>query len=126
MIVGSQCVEYLTEEDRSFAENLVGLFKSISKSLRDCKWSHGLTAQKNTFIYTTFKNHRIRIYGKYHDYSYQILLKKKGVNFYEFGDFYNLKGMDLSSVKELSFIALMGKIEKDSTKETLNKSQNPR
>lgn len=107
--VGSTCVEYLTEEDRYISKEAIKTFKNIQKFIQRSIWEVDFTKNNNRFIYTSYSNHQIRIYGKENNYSFQIILKTKGEKWHEYGKFISAKKKSLEQVKELAYIVLKGK-----------------
>ena len=117
--VGSTCVEYLTEEDQYISKEIISILKNIQNFIQRSIWEVDFTKNNNRFIYTSYSNHQIRIYGKENNYSFQIILKTKGEKWYEYGKFISAKKKSLEQVKELAYIALKGKLTKDLKKKEI-------
>lgn len=112
-IIGSTCIEFLTEADIHLSGNILKQYKNISKFVHDSDWYHGLT--RNGKIYTEAKyNHNlIRIYGSEGKYAFQIAIKEKGVRLHHYEKTVSLPGKKLDEVKELAYIALKGTMAED-------------
>lgn len=108
MVVGSTCIEHLTQQDRLLSSNVIHLYKSISKFVHKSDWSKGITKKGNHFISSTYQHHQIRIYGEDHAHAFQLALKEKGIKRYEFGEVIAVKGKNTLAVKELAYTALRG------------------
>lgn len=118
-IVGSTCIEHLTQEDRLISSNLIKAFKNISKFIHGSDWDSGLTKNGNKYISCKYKHHIIRIYGDNNNYSFQIVLKEKGVRWHEYRDIIHVKNKRLEDVKELAYVALKGMISDDEEEKKL-------
>jgi hypothetical protein len=116
MTVGSTCVEILTRSDQEVSGEVLNLYSSISESFGRLKWEDGSTKKGARFTCATHAHHEMRIYGKEGFYTYQIVLKVKGVRKYDFGEFVKVHGKSLRQVKELAFIALKGLTTDDEIK----------
>ncbi|WP_339374155.1 HNH endonuclease [Picosynechococcus sp. PCC 11901] len=110
MVVGSTCIEYLTQEDRLLSGNLIKQYQNISKFVHKSNWSTDFTKQGKPYIYSKYQHHIIRIYGKEGQHSFQLALKKKGVKWYDFGNVIQLPRKSTLLVKELAYITLKGTI----------------
>lgn len=118
--VGSTCIEHLTQEDQFLSKEVLNIFKKISAFLSKVEWEHGVTKNGNDFLYATHSYSKIRIYGKENNYSYQIVLKRKGQNWYDYQKSIKAYNKNLEQVKELGYIVLKGLItEKEHEKELL-------
>ena len=106
--VGSTCVEYLTQEDQVLSVEILKIFKKISDFIRTAIVYCSSTKKGKRFSYVKYKHHQIRIYGNKGFYSYQIALKNKGENWYEFKNFINARNKTFEQVLELGFIVLRG------------------
>lgn len=111
--VGSTCVELLTKEDQLLSQYILKVYKNISQFAHVSIWEEGYTKNKTYYIYTTYLHNRIRIYGKFKPYSYQIILKIKGEKWHKFGGFNKVTNKELLQVKELAYIDLKIKISND-------------
>ena len=110
MAVGSTCIEYLTCEDRLLSSDVVRAYKSISHFVHSSNWMRGTDKKGNSFIFSTYNNHKIRIYGEEYTHSFQLVLKEKGVRKHRFCHVFTVKGKSTIETKELSYIALRGTI----------------
>lgn len=117
IVVGSTCIEHLTQEDRLLSSNVIHLYKNISKFVHSSKWLRRITKEDKRFIYSTYKHHQIRIYGEEFAHSFQLALKEKGIRSYEFRKVIPAKGKSTLAVKELSYTALRGTLS-ESKEET--------
>lgn len=117
-IVGSTCIQHLTQEDKLLSNNLINSYKLISKFIHTSIWEKGLTKNKKKYIYTSHKHHVIRIYGRDDFYSFQILLKVKGKKWHDLQKLISTRKKGLEEVKELAYIVLKGTIS-SSEKEKL-------
>lgn len=108
MVVGSTCIEHLTQEDRLLSSNVVHMYKNISHFVHSSEWVPDITKKGKKFVSSTYKNHKIRIYGEELAHSFQLALKEKGMRRNNFGDVFNLRGKSTLEVKELAYIALRG------------------
>jgi len=118
-IVGSTCVEYLIEEDQILSNEYIQLYKQISQGFHKIKWFVGYTKKRSRFIYGKYNHHVIRIYGSSMKYSFQLVLKEKGVNWHQFKDIIKLPYKDLDAVKELAFIVLKGTLSKNEDEKSI-------
>ncbi len=108
LVVGSTCIEYLTQEDRLLSSSVIQLYKNISKFVHSSEWLLGITKKGKKFISSTYKHHQIRIYGEELEHSFQLAIKEKGVRWHNFGKIIQAKGKSTLAVKELVYIALRG------------------
>lgn len=108
MVVGSTCIEHLTQEDRMLSSNIVDMYKNISKFIHSPKWTHGVTNKGKKYVSSTYKYHQIRIYGEEFQHSFQLALKEKGVRWHNFMDVNAIRGKSTLEAKELGYIALRG------------------
>jgi len=109
-IVGSTCIEHLTQKDRLLSNNIIKTYKNISSFVHKSEWDTGFTQKNKKYISTKYKHHTIRIYGENNNYSFQVVIKEKGVRWHDFHDIIRTKNKTLDEVKELSFIVLKGTI----------------
>lgn len=112
-IVGSTCIEHLTQEDKLLSGVVLKLYKTISDFVHSSDWSIGFTKNSNKYISTKHNHHLIRIYGKSNYYSFQLAIKVKGEKWHMYKDIVNLKGKSFEEVKELAYIALKGTTTND-------------
>lgn len=115
-IVGSTCIEYLTQEDRLISSHVLKVYKNISDYVNKSAWHRGTTKKGKEYIVSPYSHHSIRIYGDDKRYSFQIITKIKEIRRYTYHDIINAHGKNLSEVKELAYITLKGTIS-DSEKE---------
>jgi len=108
LVVGSTCIEHLTQEDRLLSSNVIYLYKNISDFVYSSEWSQDSTQKDKKYIWSTHKHHQIRIYGKEMSHSFQLVLKEKGIRWLKFGKVIAVKGKSTMAVKELAYIALRG------------------
>jgi len=106
--VGSTCVEHLTKEDQFLSQEVLAIFKKISKFISNSEWVKGITKNGKEYLFTAHSQHQIRIYGKENFYSFQILLKRTGKRWFEFKDIIPAKNKNIEQVKELGYIVLKG------------------
>ena len=118
-VVGSTCIEHLTQEDRLVSSKVIKLYKNISKFVHGSDWKIGFTNKGTRFISGKYKHHSIRIYGDDNNYSFQIVLKEKGVRWHDYGDFIPATDKSLEEVKELAFIVLKGTTTNDEYEKSL-------
>lgn len=110
--VGSECIKFLTEEDKLKSRQYLKLYKKISKILNTSTWDKDKTKKNNKpFIYIKYQKSIIRIYENHNKYSYQIAFYL-GKNKYKWLNIYNkLKNINnIEIIKELALINLMGVI----------------
>jgi hypothetical protein len=122
-IVGSTCVEYLTQEDQQLSKEILRLYQQIGNFVQKSQWFIDITKKtRRYFIHTEYKYHVIRIYELENKFAIQIGLKEKGIKFPDFKEWIYINKIDLIFVKELSFIILRGFIsENEREKELLRK-----
>lgn len=72
LVVGSTCIEHLTQEDHLLSNNVIKLYKNISQFVHQSVWTKGFTQKGAAYLSTTYKHHRIRIYGKEFRHSFQL------------------------------------------------------
>lgn len=120
LVVGSTCIEHLTQKDRLLSSNVIHLYENISKFVHSSEWARGITQKGGRYISSTYKHHQIRIYGEEFQHTFQLALKEKGVRWYRFGKLIKAKGKSTLAVKELAYTALRGTItESEKDKELL-------
>ncbi|MGZ4969788.1 MAG: HNH endonuclease [Methylobacter sp.] len=118
-IVGSTCIEHLTQEDRLLSSNIIKAYKNISTFVHSSCWESGLTKNGNKYISCKHKHHSIRIYGDNNKYSFQVALKEKGVRWHDFRNIILAKNKTLEEVKELAYIVLKGTISDNEDEKAL-------
>lgn len=112
-VVGSTCVEVLTQEDQYLSQEILAVFKKISDFVRISEWHVAYTRKLIPYLYTKHQHHEIRIYGKPPYYSYQIGTKEKSIKSLDYGKCYNANNRTLEQAKELGFILLKGTTTQD-------------
>lgn len=112
-VVGSTCIEHLTQEDRLLSSNVIHMYKTVSDFVHSSEWKDGITQKGKRFIYSTYKHHAIRIYGKEHAHSFQLAVKEKGIRRHAFGEIVQVNKKPTLAVKELAYVALRGTLSKD-------------
>ena len=118
-VVGSTCVAHLTQKDRLLSGHVIKVYKNISKFVHESDWESDFTKKGKEFISSKYKHHSIRIYGDENNYSFQIVLKEKGIRWHEFRDVIPAKNKGLEEVKELSYVVLKGTISNDEEEKSL-------
>lgn len=109
-ILGSTCIEYLTQEDKFISKEVLKHINKIGEFVKTSKWDNGFTRKDKKYIFTIFSHNQIRIYMNENNYSFQIALKKKGVRWFDYKKVIQVKNKNLYQVKELAFIVLKGLI----------------
>lgn len=109
-IVGSSCVENLTQEDKELSAETLEMYRKISQFVHSSIWTNGYTRTGKFYIQTKYKHHLLRIYGKKNRFAFQVALKVKGERWFDFQDFVLTKNKTLYQVKEMAFITLNGKL----------------
>lgn len=123
--VGSTCVEYLTEDDKCLGQEILKIYKKISKCVHDSIWEIGFTKNDKRYIGTIFKNNQIRIYGTNEKYCFQIAVKKIGERSFDWKKIIYCKNKSLIEVKEMAYIVLFGTVsESESEKNILRNIYN--
>ena len=118
-IVGSTCIEHLTQEDRLISSNVVKIFKNISKYIHGTDWNSDVTQNGKKYIFGKYMHHSIRIYGDTNNYAFQLVIKEKGVRWHDYRDVVRTKNKSLEEVKELAYIALRGTVTENSIEKEL-------
>lgn len=118
------CRKYLywapNTDDRLLSDTVVHLYDNISKFVYKSVWNEGISHNGKRYISCTYRYHQIRIYGAEHTYSFQFLLKEKGVRWHTYGRVISAKGKNIFTVKELAYTALRGTLSKsEAEKEVL-------
>lgn len=108
LVVGSTCIEYLTQEDRLLSSNVIHLYKNISNFVHLSEWFRGFTQKGKGYISSIYRHHQIRIYGEEGSHSFQLALKENGVRWHNFGKIIDVRGKRTIAVKELAYTALRG------------------
>lgn len=118
-VVGSTCIQHLRQKDKLLSSDVIKLYKNISKFVHESAWENGCTKKGKKYISSKYKHHTIRIYGDEKNYSFQLVLKEKGVRWHEFRDVMPAKNKALEQVKELAFVVLKGTISNDDDEKSL-------
>lgn len=118
-VVGSTCIEHLTQEDQLLSSNMIKAYKNISSFVHSSCWENGITKMGIKYISCKHNHHSIRIYGDNNNYSFQILLKEKGVRWHIFKQIIPAKNKTIEQVKELAYIVLKGTICDDEKEKEL-------
>lgn len=118
-VVGSTCVEHLTQEDRLLSGELIKSYKQISEFVHGTTWQAGFTKNKRKYISCQYSHHTIRIYGDTHNYAYQLIIKIKGKRWHNYKEIKKLPNKSLEEVKELSYIVLKGTISESEKEKNL-------
>jgi len=109
-IVGSTCIEHLTQKDKQLSSDIIKIYKQISKFITDSVWNKGVTKKHKKYLESKYKYHLMRIYGEDKNYSFQIAIKETGVRWHDYKKLIYTKNKGLEEVKELVFIVLKGSI----------------
>jgi len=112
-VVGSTCVGHLTRKDRLISGALVKQYKNISQFVHGSRWERGVTKKGNAYVSCGYRHHSIRIYGQEGSFSYQLVLKEKGVRWHDYREPVRVGNKSLDEVKELAYVALKGTIAND-------------
>lgn len=107
-LVGSTCIEHLTQADRQLSSKVVGIYKNISHFVHNTPWREARSKRGKRYMAATYKYHEIRIYGEYPKYTFQLVIKEKGVRWHDYGKFISLQDKTLEQAQELAYIALKG------------------
>jgi hypothetical protein len=107
-IVGSTCVEYLTDEDKWLGAEILKKFDQISRFIHKSKWDFGRTQNNKPFLGSSYKHHLIRVYGSENHYSIQVGLKIAGLKYHEWQKPIYTKAKSLLEAKEMAFTVLLG------------------
>lgn len=118
-VVGSTCIEHLTQEDRLLSGTVVKAYKQISNYIHETEWTEGFTKNGKRYIAGKYKYHSIRIYGEDNRYAFQLVLKEKGVRWHEYKDVIRMPNTSLDDIKEMAFVALRGTISDSEKEKTL-------
>jgi hypothetical protein len=119
-IVGSTCIEHLTQEDQNISSELLAIYHSISSFLHKVTWTIGQTNASRSYIKAKYGHDYIRIYGDELRYKFQLAIKVKGKRYHEYTKLFPIHNKTLIEAKELSYIALKGiRAKNDADKITL-------
>lgn len=119
LVVGSTCIEHLTQEDRLLSSSVIHLYQNISNFMHSSEWLRDITQKGKRFISSTYKHHKIRIYGEELSHSFQLALKERGIRRYDFGKIIDVKGKNTMAVKELAYTALRGTLSESEEEKQL-------
>lgn len=119
MVVGSTCVEFLTEDDKKLISYITQLQKSVKQFILNKKWENGKTKNGYSFIETTYrKTNKLRIYGSFPNFAIQVYLYKER----KFDKVRPLNNKTLEQCKEILYFIIRGWISsKKEEKETIRK-----
>lgn len=117
--VGSTCIEILTQKDRLLSSRLIALYKNISHFVHSSTWQEGVTKKGKAYISSRYKHHTVRIYGCENHYSFQTVLKEKGIRWHDYGKFIAASNKSLEEVKELAYIVVKGQSSTDAEDKAL-------
>lgn len=106
--VGSTCIEHLTQNDKNLSAKALACYRNISSFVHDSNWVEGTTKSGMPYLGAQHNHDIIRIYGQYNGYAFQVALKQKGKNYYQFQKVVRTPKKTLDEVKELAYIALKG------------------
>jgi len=112
-ILGSTCIEHLTREDQLLSSRVLKSYKNISKFVHESRWSNGRSKSGKAYLFSHYQHHEIRLYGEAPRFSFQLVLKEKGVRWHDYGKFVMLNNKTLVQVKELAYVALKGTLACD-------------
>ncbi len=118
-IVGSTCVEYLTDEDKWLSSEILKIFNNISKFVHDSIWEPGLTKSGKEFISTTYKHHQLRIYDNENNNSIQIALKAVGEKWPVWNKPIYIKNKSRIQMIEMVYIILKGTISESQAEKNI-------
>jgi len=121
-IVGSTCINHLTQKDKLLSNKILRIYQQISKFISDSRWEIGFTKNGKKYLEAKYKHHIMRIYGEKGNYSFQIAIKETGIRWFEYKDIIFTRNKGLEEVKELAYIVLKGSISKDSNEVSLLRS----
>jgi len=107
-IVGSTCIEYLTQEEKELSKDVIKIYQNIQNFVRTSVWEEKISKNGKPFHQAKFNHHLLIIYGTGNNFSYQIALKHEGMRWYKYQDFMYAKNKNLDQVKELVYIVLKG------------------
>lgn len=106
-IVGSTCINHLTEKDQELSSKILNIYKGVTKFINKSVWEAEYIFGRKC-IEAKYKHHIIRIYGEDKNHSYKIGIKEKGYRGYDYTKEYKLKNRGLEEVQEFAFIAVNG------------------
>ncbi|MFR9660366.1 MAG: hypothetical protein SNG04_08185 [Rikenellaceae bacterium] len=115
-IVGSTCVDFLTEEDKYFSDFLMKTLSDIRNFIKKAKWIEGITQKTNNhYIETKLHRAKIRLYELNNQFSYQLAFKDKGVRNYKFEkkESLDINNISIDQAKELCYIIFKAKATND-------------
>ncbi|QJD29331.1 hypothetical protein [Methylococcus geothermalis] len=101
------------------SSNVIHLYQNISNFVRSSEWLRDITQKGKRFISSTYKHHKIRIYGEELSHSFQLALKKRGIQRYDFREIIDAKGKNTLAVKELAYTALRGTLSESEDEKQL-------
>ena len=113
MTVGSQCVEWLTEEDREISAFVLRLNKRIWDFIEKSEWEEKLLDCGVPLLHTYYKNHELCIYGKPPYYKIRAIRKISGERRWEKSKVIRATNKTTEQCKEMLYIIIRGWISKD-------------
>ena len=118
-VVGSTCINHLTQKDKLLSSDILNAYKQISKFVSDSEWEIGFTKKSQKYLEAKYKHSLMRIYGEENNYSFQIAIKEIGLKWYEYKKPIFTKNKGLEEVKELAYIVLRGSISENNREVSL-------
>ncbi len=117
-IVGSSCIDFLTESDKLKSKRYITLYTKIAKAFNKAQWETSITKKSyRTFLLTTYQKSSIRIYTDNFHYQIGLYLGKDYTEWEKpYKLFQNMDSSKLKYIKELSLIHLMGVIASERDK----------
>jgi len=115
-IIGSSCIEFLTQEDKFKSRQYINLYKKIAKALYKFNWDKSVHYQR-PFISTEYKKSIIRIYEDNLSYQLAFYIGKKRFHNEKPIQPLKKKVLNIEFIKELALIHLMGIIAKERYRE---------
>lgn len=119
MMVGSTCVDHLTQVEQALSRDIIDIYKKISKFVSSCDWKQSITKKGVRFKYATYNYHQIRVYGDNKSFVYQIAIKEKGARWFNYEKVSNVQCVSDILALELGFVNLLGLLSVDNDKELL-------
>jgi hypothetical protein len=104
-IVGSTCVNYLTQEDQDLSKNIIKIMKDVNDSVN---WYHSTTKSGKDFIFHRKKDCEVRVYDGY----IQINYLRTSIPIQKWGKFITIKNKSQDVVKKLAYIAFLAFIDR--------------
>lgn len=115
LIVGSTCVDFLTDKDKYISAQSLKAFRDVNKAYFETIWRFIKPKFDEEHLGCSYKRYRARIYqGDNNEFYLQFAKRIKGE--YEYGKYYYAHSKDLDDIKELAIIALVGKTSRSKVK----------